>query len=101
MKKLSDIRVKNGKIEKNPRGTREANQDDLKRNLIMIGLLPLLPKCIFFLLGQSSKIGHDNAPLSLCQWFSLKGSIHTLFKMNWDHFKFDSWEFWPRGTAIH
>lgn len=77
VKKSFDIRVKNGKIQKNSHGTRGTNQSDLKRNIIMIGLLPFLPKWIFFLLGQSSKTGHDNAPLSLSVSRSATKEVYT------------------------
>ena len=53
------------KIQKNLHRTRETNQGDIKMNIIMIGLLSLLPKWVSFLLGQSSKTGDDKAPLSL------------------------------------
>lgn len=80
MKKSFDIEVENEKILKNPRRTRETNQGDLTRNKIMVGLLPVLPPGIFFLLGKSSTTGLDNAPLSLSVSGSRTKEAYTQFQ---------------------
>lgn len=100
VKKSFDIEVKNGRIQRNSCGTRETNQSDLKKYIIMADFLQLLPAWISFLLGQSSKTGHDNAPLSLCPSSSATKEAHMQYsKWTGDCFKYDSWEFWPKGTA--
>lgn len=53
MKKSFDIEVKNEKILKDPRRTRETNQGDLTRNKIMVGFLTTSPSYMnLFLLRE-------------------------------------------------